>query len=368
MNYVHAIDWLQIHVKCPVAIQAKDNFTYHTEKTDYQTRQFREVYEISVLMPSGAYERCAVLACKPHAAFLGGDMGLLKIENKFLYQSDLKQFVVALLEQYHFKFHSISRLDLALDFTSFNGGLPPEDLIKNFLQEKWLKKHKAKFTVVGDHMERNAYEYLRFGAKTSEINYYMYNKSKELDFNKDKPWIRAMWEQAGFHPDAQVWRLEFSMKSSCKELVDYDFGEVIPVKALAIIDGDNSFTLFRTLFYKHFTFVRNTNGNRKDRMNEVDLLTLEKPNTVVLRLTEKMESTRMDKVVIKRMEAHNQYVRTIDKNYYLYGAKILMEYLIQRNLIEWYLQHFPGGSAELSVLGRKAGLITDEYLQQGLYE
>ncbi|PSL43415.1 hypothetical protein CLV51_108104 [Chitinophaga niastensis] len=368
MNYCHVIDWLQVHVKCPIEIGAKDNFTYHTEKTDYQTRQFREVYEISVLMPNGTYERCAVLACKPHAAFLGNDMGLLKIENKFLYQSSLKEFVVNLLDQYSFRFHAISRMDVALDFTHFSGGMPPEDLIKNFLQEKYLKKNKAKFTITGNHLEKNSYDYLRFGSKTSEINYYLYNKSKELLDNKDKPWIRQMWLDAGFHKDAQVWRIEFSMKSSCKELLDFDFGETVACKALAIVDNETSFTLFKTLFFKYFSFVENNQGTRKDRMKDVVLLHLDKPNTVILRLTEKIESSRMDKVVIKRFEAHNQYLKTIDKNYFLYGAKSLMEFLIQRNLIEWYLQHFPGGSAELSVLGRKAGLIDDEYIQEKLFE
>lgn len=368
MEYCHVVDWLQVHVKCPVTIQAKDTFTYHTEKADYQTRQFREVHEISVLMPSGTYERCAVLVCKPHAAFLGADMGLLKIENKFLYQANLKDFVITLLQQYNLKFHSISRLDLALDFTSFAGNLHPEQLIKNFLQEKILKKQKANFKVIGSHQEANKYEYLSFGAKTSEVNYYLYNKSAELDAVKNKPWIREMWRAAGFKEECQVWRLEFSLKSSCKELIEYDFGEVIPCKALAIIDGDTSFTFYKTLFYKYFSFVENGRGGRKDRMKDVVLLNLEKPNTVVLRLSEKVESTRIDKVVIKRLEAHNHAMKNVDKNYYLYGAKILMEYLIQRDLVKWYLRQFPGGSAELSILGRKAGLITDVYEQQPLFE
>ncbi|MBO9731167.1 MAG: hypothetical protein J7623_21190 [Chitinophaga sp.] len=368
MNYVHAVDWLQIHVKCPVTIQAIDTFRYHTEKLDYQTRQFREVYEISVLMPSGAFEKCASLVCKPHASFLGGDMGLLKIENKFLYQDNLKGFVIELLRQYHLKFHAISRLDLALDFTSFAGDLNPADFIRGFLNGTYVKKHRANFAILGSHKDStNLFEYLRFGSKVSEVNYYLYNKSVELDAKKNKPWIRQMWQSAGFPADATVWRLEFSLKSSCKELVEYDFGEVTPVKALAILDPNQSFTFYKTLFHKHFSFYESGRGGRKDRLTPVLLLELDKPNTVLMRLTEKAESSRMDKIFIKRWEAENHTAKRIDKNYFIYGARMLMEFLIKRDLVTWYLQHFPGGSAELSILGRRAGLINETYEQATIF-
>ncbi|WP_143306851.1 hypothetical protein [Chitinophaga vietnamensis] len=368
MNYCHVIDWLQLHVKCPVSIEAKDNFKYHTEKLDLQTRHFKEVYEISVLMPSGIYERCATLACKPHASFLGGDMGLLKIENKFLYQPDLRRFVAELLEQYNFRFHAISRIDIAMDFISFKDGLSPEKFIRDFLGDIYLKKHKAKFSVSGEHQSCNTFEYLRFGSKTSELNYYLYNKSRELEANKNKPWIREMWAAAGFDEKETVWRLEFSLKSSCKELLDYDGGEVVPFNGLEVITPEMSFTLFKTLFHKHFSFVHNNQGNRKDRMEEVHLLELIRPNTRVLRLSDKLESSRMDKVFIRRMEQHNNDMRKIDVNYAFYGAKILFEYIEKRALVKWYLKHFPNGSADLSAIGKRAGFISDEYRQQELFE
>ncbi|MFB6458028.1 hypothetical protein ACE38W_22340 [Chitinophaga sp. Hz27] len=368
MKYVHAVDWLQIHVKCPVEIRAIDTFRYHTEKLDYQTRQFREVYEISVLMPSGDFEKCATLVCKPHASFLGGDMGLLKIENKFLYQSELKAFVIELLRQYHLKFHSISRLDLAIDFTSFENNLNPADFIKGFLSAEYVKKHRANFSLQGSHQNGcNLFNYIRFGSKTSEVNYYLYNKTVELNARKNKPWIREMWQQAGFAEDATVWRLEFSLKSSCKELIEYDFGEITPVKALTIIEPEKSFTFLSTLFHKHFSFFESGRGGRKDRLTPVCLLHLDKPNTVLMRLTEKAESSRMDKIFVKRLEAENQSARVIDKNYFLYGARILMEFLIKRDLVMWYLKQFPGGSAALSLLGIKAGLINDEFEQAAFF-
>lgn len=366
MTYCHSIDWLQLHVKCPVTISAQDNFKYHVVKQDGQTRHFREVYEISVLTEAGNFETCATLATKPHSSFLGADMGLLKIANKYLYSPDLIGFVNELLRQFNFRFHAISRIDVALDFQQFNGGLPPETFIKRFLSGEVLKRQKSSFSVVGDHHAVNNYKYLRFGSRTSEICYYLYNKSAELAENKEKPWIRDYWKAAGFDTAKDVWRIEFSIKSSARELLDIETGEIIPFKALEVCQPEISFLLYKALFYKYFSFVKAQGISRKDRMEPVDLLTLEKPMIAIVRTCPKMESTRMDKVFIKRLEQHNIAMRSIDVNYAFYGAKLLYEYIERRGLIKWYLQRFPNGTADLTIMAKKAGFVHDEYLQATL--
>lgn len=366
-RYTHSIDWLQIHVKTPASISPKSG-RFSVELQDYQTRHFKEVYEIQFLTPAGSLERCATLACKPHAAFLGGDMGLLKIENKYLYQSELIDFVNDLLREFNFHFHSISRIDLALDFQKFER-ISPENFIRKFVIGTYLKKHKAKFSVMGQHLAKNVFQYLRFGSKASEMNYYLYNKTQELAENKNKPWISELWEKAGFDLEADTWRLEFSLKSSCRDLVNIETGEVSPMKGMEILQADAAFRLFKVLFKKYFCFVRNRQGvERKDRMTEVELLILDKPPVIIMRVSDKLESNRMDKIVIRRMEAHNREMRQIDKNYYFYGARLLMEFIKKRSLLKWYMERFPDGTADLAVIGKYAGVHHDTFTQGEIFD
>ena len=45
----------------------------------------------------------------------------------------------------------------------------------------------------------------------SNVDTYLYNKTKEMQDKKYKPWIVEAWKRAGIDTSKDVWRLEFSL-------------------------------------------------------------------------------------------------------------------------------------------------------------
>jgi hypothetical protein len=217
------IDWLQLYVEMPLSDIA-DNTYYDVSLQSFQTRQFKKVYAIK---SAGDKLPLATLAAEAHSNIMAKNTGILKIENKILYQSDLKSWINNLLQKLNLKLLNVTRIDYFIDFQEFLNDVNPADFIKDFVSGNIIKMGKSKFQINGSVKKAFTYDYLKFGSKTSDVNYYLYNKSKELRDVKNKPYITKIWDKSKIdHEKQDVWRLEFSIKSSQKILIN-EFGEEI---------------------------------------------------------------------------------------------------------------------------------------------
>lgn len=333
---VIGLDWLQLHCKRNIVQNIGQCGIYTCKKLNYQTRIMKSVYEIFVYG-----ERCGTIACDPHSGILKKETALLKIENKFLYRKDITQFVASLLTSLQFTFISFSRIDTYCDFQHFTDYHNPEKFIHSFLDNSALKKGQSKFKVQGEHTNCNSYSYLKFGSETSEVSYYLYNKSKELREVKMKPWIYESWKDAGFTNDIDSWRLEFSLKSSVREIVNLETGEVNPVKDLRMTEAEFYKALYTTLYQKYFSFVVNDGQKRKDRMKPIDLLDFGNISTIIMRLSDKIESNRSHKIFLKQLYNLNQTLRGTDFEWNIHHKRTLNHYIEKHALHGWVIKNQP---------------------------
>lgn len=342
MNQVITLDWLQLHVRQVPEDYPATAGRFTIFNTGKQTKQFKNYYLIIV-----GTECVATLVGRPHSGILKPDSGLLKLENKYLYQDDVKGLVNELLQELGLQFQNISRLDLACDFNMFLNGLHAERFIYKFLTGEYVKLMKSKFKTIGMHTRQNTFEYIMFGSGTSTLCYYLYNKSVEMKEQKYKPYIFDNWKNKGLNTDLEVWRLEFRIHSNPRGLVDEDTGETVPFSKLDVLDIYNE--VYRALFYKYFDFRYEDGQVKKNRMKKIPLLSLEKPTTNVMRLVDKIESNRMDKIFLKKLIALNQELRGTDYDLSIYNQLQLNHFVHSRDLVEYVKNKWPSEHERMNV-------------------
>ena len=295
---VIGIDWLQLYCKIePNFLDQKSKYTLKLE--EFQTRQFKKVVSI--------YEKndhIATIVYEPHSKMLAANGSVIKIENKYLYQANLKACIDNLLKELQLTLLNVTRIDYYIDFNRFVSGVNPDEFIKQFIEGKICKTGKSKFQLVGSVKKFFTYDYLKFGQKSSDICYYLYNKSKELNEQKNKPWIRDSWKNV-LEENSTTWRLEFSIKGTCKELVSLDTGEKITsLKSLELLRLSTIKKFLSMLLNKYWSFATKENFEADkciSRVKKIEFFNLGIAKYILTRITEKKPSNRMDKVFIKKL-------------------------------------------------------------------
>jgi hypothetical protein len=294
------IDWLQLYVELPLNNIAENSY-YNVNLQSYQTRQFKKVYEIK---SAGDQLPLATLAAEAHSNIMAKNTGILKIENKILYQSDLKSWINNLLQKLNLKLLNVTRIDYFIDFQKFLGDVAPAEFIKQFVSGEIVKMGKSKFQINGSVKKTFTYDYLKYGSKTSDINYYLYNKSKELREVKNKPYITKIWDKLKMDKDNDVWRLEFSIKSSQKILIN-EFGEEIStMKNLSMLDHSIIKKYLNLLLAKYWRYATAENfaaDKCSSRVKLIQFFNLNLVKEIWCRISEKLTSNRMDKVFLKKL-------------------------------------------------------------------
>lgn len=341
MNCI-SIDWLQLHVKIRVEHFLQADFSpsgaFGILKKDIRSNVFKEHRELLSNL-TGEWEACATLSFSPLSGILPHDSAHIKILNKYLYHSDLNRLVWYLLHDFKFQFVNVSRFDIAADFYGFFRKLSVPKFFKGVLEKKILKRMSCSIAIEGFASKSMPIHYMRFGSKNSPVQFYIYNKSKELRDKTDKPWIRQKWELHGLHPDsADIWRMEFVLHPSKFGVVDCDNGEAIDFTNLEVLEESFLRRLFVSLLNRYAVFVINDGQVRKERMKQLQLFNLkENVQSVFVRISEKQSSNRMDKVFIKKLYLLNQEWRNHNKDDPPV-TDLLQEFIDRKDLQKWFAE------------------------------
>jgi hypothetical protein len=311
---------------------------YKIEKQGRQhTPQFKQISYIYT--PAG--DEIGYVAHDPHEDLLPPDMGLLKLNNKYLYQTNMKEFVIDLLKELGMTFRGISRIDVALDFQRFNNNLNPHKFIENFYAGKYMKKGKTKVSNVADcgGVKGLRYETLKFGSGHSDVQYYMYNKSKEMKDVKHKQWIEDNWKANGYDGNGDVWRLEFRLKRNRKGIyrMNPETGELDLFFDMTTLDSlDNIHELYSYLFNKYFSFVRNEKRTRLDRCKPLVLFSNGfETKGVAIKLSEKKEADRAARIHAKHLVKLEYELKGLDFGLAVLANEMVGYYIQSRGLSEW---------------------------------
>lgn len=301
------VDWLTISTR-PKGEELQYNFDlYEVRRCSFSTRQFVIVEELYI-----DNERVATVCRKPHSPIIPEDTVIVKFENSLLYCGDPLDIVCNFCEHNNLEFKAISRLDIAHDFQFFANGQTPPNFIRSFLRERIRKTNKGKFTHAGEHHHNLEHQYLRFGTGNSPVVSYLYNKTREMEQVKRKPWIEQQWKDIGMKEAKDVWRLEFRITDAHINFVDTDTGQTLNLKHLSILRSDHLYQLYQSLTHSYFRFRKVSKDTNFNRWPVVELFKFEGQKLLKMRICEHSESSRADKIMIKKLHQFYNEMRGVD--------------------------------------------------------
>lgn len=278
------VDWLEIYCLEPLDAFPLDaeyyrKKGYQVREREYGTRVYKEMFEL--LNQNGD----PVLEVRRNPA--SGDSefsGLvpeschLRLPNWILYQDNPVRYLMNVVLQHGYIFKRIFRIDIALDFQYFDTGDDPAAFVRRYLKGQYRKINQCNLTAHGeDNWNQCDWNSLSWGSRKSMVSTKLYNKTKELKEGKSsKPYIRTCWMLAGLVDNplsltkrkadgtmepVDIWRLEFSIKSSCDGLVVIEMQKGRKVEKvkfphrLPMYDGDDKlWDRFQDLCYHYFRF------------------------------------------------------------------------------------------------------------------
>ena len=325
------IDWLQVY--CIGTLKKSNKFTI--KELGYGTKVFISVYEIYVYN-----ELVATLACNPRSSALNQKGALIKLKNSALYCDNRIELMKSILDELGYEFKSISRLDLCIDCNHFNNNYEPENFIKDYLQLKITKKGKNKATCHFWQSEQIEFQTLRFGKNSSNVSFYLYNKTQEMKDVRYKKYIEDNWIKSGLDVKKNVWRLECSLKGNKYKIIDKDTGLIRPVCLDDLTTTANLEGIFFHYYHRNFEFKINTSDKNKSRKKNIKLFNEFYDLKDFTTSFKTDEATRMDKIFIGMMENYNCEIRLSNRYYKEDLKNIILDYAEKKGLLEFYYKKY----------------------------
>lgn len=294
-----SIDWLQAF--CIGSLIDDGDYPYNdgflrVERQDGGTANF-----VRRLLVFHKGVEIATILQQPKYAIFDKKMTEVKLHNRVLYTAVPCKVLVCILKSLGLTYRGISRIDLACDCNTLAGGRSVEELISSFVhlgngvRGHVVRKGSAKYILHGNNHRKAhiRHESIKFGSPQSACVPYIYNKSLELISEKDKPWIREAWREAGLvHlidreglqcmtnkelaarlDDAGVsefirsgvWRFEISIKAKGKDLLNLSDGELFKLDLEQISTAEKVESLFVAYASKYFCFRECTRDGQRIR-------------------------------------------------------------------------------------------------------
>lgn len=234
------IDWLEVYAledrnKYPCDADYFRTCGCSVSVRDYGTRVYREMFTVL-----DEHDNPFVEVRRNPSSSVAADGGLfpaeschLRLSNYACYSNDPIGDLRGFMVRHGYTLVRIFRLDICLDFIAFDKGDDPSRFVRRYIEGRYSKVNQTNLSAHGkDSWQERSFNSLSWGAQKSMVSTKMYNKSLELLQAKDKPYIRYAWFLAGLidnpitgtvkqadgtvvKPD--VWRVEFSIKSSGKK-------------------------------------------------------------------------------------------------------------------------------------------------------
>lgn len=247
-KYMISCDWLQCYCKSHKEIVINNyyysgkigphgyNTAYHITGSKEYNASYKSVYDVYTNKL-----KLATLLMQPRGLCRQGNACGLKLNNKILYTSDFIFYLYDICFALGLEIVGITRMDLCYDCNYFADGLHPLEFIQRYANvdktngiSTITRDHSNRFTLIGSkRSDIPTFEYLRFGSRQSAVCCYIYNKSKELEDVKEKPYIRQSWKELGLD-DKHVWRTEISISCKGVDMLNIATGDIFRLSPMAI--------------------------------------------------------------------------------------------------------------------------------------
>lgn len=287
-KYCISVDWLQV---CCYSnnlafllnndyYNKVDSLPYWLELQPLETRNFARFIRVHTKVGND-WRYCADILAVPRSSMLNSNIVLVKIHNRFLYSQNYIKLLYNICATFKLSIKGLTRLDLCYDCNSFHGGLKPHKFIKEFVtaefdSPRYIYKVGAKqFRVYGGKSVSSATKFsgIEFGSGKSSKRCYIYDKTRELEEVKDKPWIRQYWQQNGLISDSKthVYRAEISIKCDGMDLLNMSTGELFKLSPEYLKSQPAIEKLFHFYAARMFRFHRKGKHTRVRDYDRIEL-------------------------------------------------------------------------------------------------
>lgn len=282
-------DWLEVYVLEPKDCPHDADFFrcrgWLVDERDYGTRVYRQMFTLvgNDGQPFLEVRRAPASTNSRNGGLFPENSCHIRLTNYTCYRSDAIFLLRDFLIQYNYTYVKIFRLDLCMDFTIFDKGDVPAKFVARYMAGRYTKVNQTNVSSHGsDLWSMRNWHSLSWGTPKSMVSTKLYCKTRELREVKDKPYIRYVWFQSGLVDDPlrllkhkadgstyqpEIWRLEFSLKSSAKHwiVLDGSYREVIPHHLSSYDSPTKLLMAFASLCSHYFRFKHYREGIRKDR-------------------------------------------------------------------------------------------------------
>lgn len=287
------IDWLELHAYEPLMGTLNADYFerhgYHVERRDYGTRVYREMFTILDNHGYGMIEIRRNPASQGLHGIHAPNECHIRLTNRTCYWDNAADMLNNFVRKHQYYNVRISRVDICLDFATFDSGDDPAAFIRRFLKHKYSKINQGRIHAHGeDTWSGQDWNSLSWGSKTSPVSTKMYDKTMELLNAKlgtyNKPYIRQAWLLSGLIDDIdrctlngeqqRIWRVEFSLMSSVKGWVAIELdGKTHNYQSIkntleVYSSRENMLVIFASLAQHYFHFKYYEEGKRKDRCKD----------------------------------------------------------------------------------------------------
>ena len=310
-NYCCNVDWLQTYCLGNVlsdGMYSDGNMQFQVVSRHEETKLFKYVFNVY-----HGGQKVATVTQGPKTPVINPRASLVKLENRVLYCEKYVVILYALQKALRFTYKGITRIDVACDFNTFFGGRSVPKFIKNYvMSEPTDKDHiyrrgSDEYYIRGNKKKNQAstFNYIRLGKKNSRVHCYIYDKTVELQEQKDKPWIRAAWEKAGLTNDdnTHVWRAEISIKNEGSQLLDMGTGELFKLSPEYLTTLKAVQSLFMFYARKYLDFRKKRKSGKLSKYDRVELFKIETAQSCVPKyIPTSMETGRTEKICANRLK------------------------------------------------------------------
>lgn len=347
------IDWLEVHAREPLTQPHTAEYFRQcgceVEEREYGTRVYREMF---VIMGSDGLPAVEIRR-NPASSGLNGihdpNETHIRIVNRLCYYDDTAEKFENFLENHHYTDIRISRIDICLDFVTFDYGDVPARFLRRYLEHKYAKINQGNICAHGkDGWDGQDFNSVKWGSPTSNVSTKMYNKTMELKDQTGtvfaKPYIRQAWLLCGFIDDmqhvtkngkeVQVWRVEFSIKSPKHNWVVIELNGKKRNKyslrnTLEVYRGrDKLLTMFASLSRHYFKFKKFKKGVRKDRCEDKKLFDFS-GEQITYKLSKENEVCGNGDKTVKRFQRLLQLLQEYDMSHFSEEQKHAVSTIIQ---------------------------------------
>lgn len=229
------IDWLEIYciedVTEPRDLDFFKNQGLEVKARTYGTPVYQEMFTIYNGDSPYIEIRRNPYSVKSMGGIMQDGSCHIRLCNEACYHDNPIDEIRTFIMTYNYCYKSIARIDICLDFNTFDNGWSPDRFINSYMRSKISKVNQTNVSCHGsDKWDGRSFNSLKWGSPSSPISTKLYNKSLEMKQGEDKSYIRQWWQCGGdfvgmaidkediegLDLTKDVWRLEFSVKAQAQ--------------------------------------------------------------------------------------------------------------------------------------------------------